>query len=373
MINESFEEIFTYEALYRAHLRGRVAKRGKKPLVNFETKQLLNVYDVYARLQRGGIYKYRYHSFTVYEPKMRVIQTLCYADRVVQRVLCDNVLAPYFTRHAVADNCVCQKGKGTGYALARFENMLRSHIRAHGVRGWFLKCDVLKYFPSIPHENLKKVICKHIRDERLKQFITGIIDSFHTSPEYLEKYAIPSLGAGERTERGIPIGNQTSQIFGMFYLDPVDRFVKEKLRVKVYSRYMDDFVLVHEDKFFVLNARKEITRIVGELGLQLNEKTQIFPLKNGVTYLGFRYTVTQSGKVVKTVKKQTKRRLRWRSRLLKKAYLDGVIDADRVRTSLAAAHGHLCHSKSYRLQKELFDRLKKITNQGMIIKHGKRR
>ncbi len=154
----------------------------------------------------------------------------------------------------------------------------------------------------------------------------------------------------------------------MYYLNEVDRLIKEKLRVKVYSRYMDDFVLVHEDRRFLQHALEEIQKTVTELGLKFNSKTQIFPLKNGVTYLGFRYFFTPDGKLIKTVKKKTKRRLRWRARLLKKARLDGIIDGERVRQSLAAFHGHLKFSQSYKIETELSKKLAPYATDGAGIR-----
>lgn len=363
MIEVTFDEVFTYENIYRAHMRGRLAKRDKKPLVKFESAMLGNLYELYRKLNQGTFKLGGYNHFTVHEPKKREIQTLNYSDRVVQHVLCDDVLAPYFTQRAIADNCVCQIGKGSHYALRRFEDKLRNFIRAHGTKGYILKCDILKYFPSIPHDRLKEIFCGELRDDRLKKLVTHIIDSYHTSAGYLHQYGYDCLSPDpEKSGRGVPIGNQTSQIFGMFYLNKVDRLVKEKLRVKIYSRYMDDFVLVHEDKEFLRAALKEISLAVESLGLKFNSKTQIFPLKNGVTYLGFKYRVTPTGKVVKTVKPKTKRRLRSRTRLLKKAYLDGIIDSERVRQSLAAFHGHLKHSKGYRLEKEVAAKLSAIAH-----------
>ena len=315
------------------------------------------IYELYTQLQ-GGTYKLsKYHTFVVYEPKRREIQTLYYSDRVVQHVLCDDVLAPYFTKRAIIDNCVCQKGKGSHFALARFENMLKSFISKHGPNGYFLKCDVLKYFPSIPHAQLKSAVCSEILDKKLRDYVAYVIDSFHTSPDFLSKYGLESLGDGDKTERGIPIGNQSSQIFGMYYLDPVDRLVKEQLHLPVYSRYMDDFVAVHQDKEYLKQALKEIEKMAEKLGVKLNAKTQIFPLKNGVTYLGFRYHVTPTGKIVKTVKKQTKRRFRWRTRLLKKAYIEGYIGEERVKATIAALHGHMCHGKNVKLEQEIHKKL----------------
>lgn len=357
MITITYEELFTYKALYRGHLCGRRSKRDKKPLVRFEMEMLDRLNELYERIKSGKYAPGKYNTFTVRVPKMREIQTQAYENRVVQHVLCDNVLTPYFTKRAILDNAACQKGKGMHFALDRFEAMLHAHIRKHGVKGYFLKCDILKYFPSIPHKRLKEIICAHVEDERIKKLIENIIDSYHTKRTFLDKYAIPYRGSGERTGRGIPIGNQTSQIFGMFYLDKVDRLIKEKLRIKVYSRYMDDFVLLHEDREYVKRAFAEITEAVKYLGLTLNAKTQILPIKNGITYLGYRFIITPTGKVIKTIKKTAKKRLRWRARIVKKAYLDGIIPLERVHASLAAFHGHLKGGDNYRFEKELKEKL----------------
>lgn len=357
MITITYDELFNYENLYRGHMRGRRSKRDKKPLVHFEIAMLSNLAilndSIYTDKYKPG----KYSTFTVKIPKMREIQTQPYDNRVVQHVICDNMLTPYFSARAIIDNGACQKGKGMHFALERFERMLHNHIKKHGVTGYFLKCDILKYFPSIPHKRLKEVICSHIVDERIKQLIKDIIDSYHTKASFLDKYDIPYRAVGENTGRGIPIGNQTSQIFGMFYLNKVDRIIKERLQIKVYSRYMDDFVLLHEDKEYVKYALAEITKAVEYLGLKFNTKTQIMPIKNGITYLGFRFIITPTGKVIRTVKKVTKKRLRWRARLVKKAYLDGIIPKERVDASLAAFHGHLKGSNSNEFEQELKHRL----------------
>lgn len=357
MIKTNYDELFTYQSLYQAHLRGRRCKRDKKPLVRFEMITLDHLHILYDKIRTEKYKPSKYSTFTVRIPKIREIQTQPYENRVVQHVLCDNLLTPYFEKRAILDNAACQKGKGMHYALDRFERMLQAHVKKHGVTGYFLKCDILKYFPSIPHKRLKQVICSHIEDERIKKLIESIIDSYHTKAAFLKKYDIPYSGKGDITGRGIPIGNQTSQIFGMFYLNKVDRLIKEQLRIKVYSRYMDDFVLLHEDKEYVKNALEEIKKAVKYLGLLLNAKTQIIPIKNGITYLGFRFVITSTGKVVRMVKKETKKRLRGRAKLLKKAYLDGIIPLERVEASLAAFHGHLHKGDNYRFEEELKNKL----------------
>lgn len=357
MITQKFDDIFTFEALYRAHLKGRLCKRDKRPLVRFEMRTLQHLYALYKKVRDGNFKFGSYSAFIVYEPKKREIQTLPYSARVIQHILCDDVLMPYFSARAIEDNCVCQLGKGSHYALERFEKMLRTHIRKHGTNGYFLKCDILKYFPSIPHDGIKRTFCTQIKDDKLRSLVESIIDGYHTNSAYLRKYGIQPIGDGDSSGRGVPIGNQTSQIFGMFYLDKLDRVIKEQLRIKVYSRYMDDFLLVHEDKQTLKNTLDLIRSMLSGMGLKLNSKTQIFPIKNGVTYLGFRYHVTETGKVIKTVKKPSKRRIRWRIRLLKKAYLDNLIDGERIKVSVASMHGHIAHAKSYRIKQEIDNKL----------------
>ena len=268
---------------------------------------------------------------------------------------------PYFSRHAIIDNCVCQVGKGMHFALKRFECALKKFTVKHKQNGYVLKCDILKYFPSIPHKQILEILKKHIKDKKILKLMEDIIDSFHTDISYLNKYNILPLYQNDnmlKTNRGLPIGNQTSQILGMFYLDSVDRYIKEKLKIKIYSRYMDDFILVHENFEVLKNALCIIKQLTQKLGLSLNSKTQIFPLKNGVTYLGFRYYVQKNGKVLKFVAKKTISRFKARAKLLNKAYFDGAINNQRVLQSVIAYHGHLAHGNCYWLERGLIKKIK---------------
>ncbi|MDE5990378.1 MAG: RNA-directed DNA polymerase [Clostridia bacterium] len=353
MITISYEELFTFENLYKAHLKSRCARRTKKPIVKFEIDMLSHLYDIYYKLNSGKFKFGRYHTFYVREPKLREIQNMKYADRIVQRTICDNMLAPYFSTKVIYDNCVCQKGKGLHFALERFEKMLRKQIDKFGVNCYFLKCDILKYFACIPHDNLKKKILPHFEDEKIKKLICDIIDGYHTKSDFLAKYGVEPLGAGERTKRGVPIGNQTSQIFGMYYLDTIDRLIKEKLRIKTYSRYMDDFVMAHPDLEYLKKVLNILHLACSDIGLALNAKTQIFPFKNGITYLGYHYKITENGKIIKTVKKTTKRRFRQKTSLLNKAYIEGLIDYKRLQQSSSSILGHLSHAKSVKFTREL--------------------
>lgn len=368
MIKDKFEDVFCFENLYKAHIRGRRAKRNKRQVVVYELSLIYNLQTMLNKILSNKYKVVKYHDFVIYEPKRRQIQTLLYRDRVVQHVLCDNLLAPYFSKRAVIDNGACQIGKGTHYTLDRLVANTVKMIRREGTADLYvLKCDILKYFPSIPHAQLKRQVLHHIEDKRLRDFVTMIIDSYHTAPKYLTEYNIPIIGpcgphpfnpSMVTTGRGLPIGNQTSQIFGMFYLDTLDRFVKEKLRVKCYSRYMDDFIIVHHDKLFLRNALKQISALLDTLGLQLNEKTKIFPLKQGITYLGFRMFFFPNGRVVKKVAYKTVKRFVARAKLINYAFAHGLIKVPRVQATLAAYHGHLKHGNCRKLEIKLFKLIK---------------
>lgn len=271
----------------------------------------------------------------MYEPKKRTIHALRYRDRVVQHCLCDEVLEPLFEKRLIYDNAACRKGKGTLFAVNRLSLFLRKFYRIHGNNGYFLKCDVRKFFDSIGHDQLKAILRRIIQDRSIYALCEMIIDSYETS-----------LG------KGLPLGNQSSQWFALLYLDGLDRLCKERLRLKYYTRYMDDIVIVHEDKNYLhecVHQMREFAQF--ERGLTFNEKTQIFPLKNGVEYLGFRFALSDSGAVVRRVKTSSKLRYKRRLWRYQTLYREGWIEMSDIRQSLAGFHGHLKHGDAYWLRR----------------------
>ena len=145
--------------------------------------------------------------------------------------------------------------------------------------GYFLKCDIRKYFDNFDHNLLRQKLAHMFRDQDVFSLLCDIIGSYEKSPG-----------------KGLPLGNQCSQWFALYYLDSLDRLVKERLRVR---RYIDDFVLVHESKDVLRECLVSIQAHCATLGLELNEKAQIFPIKNGVDYFGWRHYLTSAGRVVR--------------------------------------------------------------------------
>lgn len=368
MIEEDYSMFCDFLTFYCAHQAARRCKTTKKPIVKFDLEQGINLQKLVEQMENGTYKVKGYQSFYVYQPKKRQIQALRYEDRIVQHVLCDNFLMPYFSKRVIYDNSACQQGKGHHFALRRITQFLHKYYNNYGADGYVLKCDILKFFPSIPHTIVKKMVGDHIRDEKVKKLFFDIIDSYQTTKGFMKKYGIRYTEpvytkhgwVPKPITRGVPIGNQTSQIIGMIYLDKVDRLVKEKLGIKYYSRYMDDFILIHPSKEYLRECLEKIRYVVEkELKLQFNNKTQIFPLKNGFQYLGFNFYLKSNGKVIKNVKKATKLRFKSRIRFLNKFYPLQKIDQTTAISVLASYHGHLKNSTNGKaVERQMKKRLK---------------
>lgn len=332
-----YEMLYDFQNLYAAHKSARKGKLGKIEVIGFEMNLAKNLCDLQKEL-RNRAYRHKgYHQFRIYEPKEREIFAPSYADRVVQHCLCDNILAPVLDARLIYDNAACRKGKGTHFALDRLSGFMRDFYRKHGTNGYFLKCDIRKYFPNINHNVLKSKLKRVFGDSEVFELLCRIIDSYENSPG-----------------TGLPLGNQASQWFALYYLDSIDRLIKEKLQVRYYSRYMDDFVLLHQGKGFLQECLAKIRNVCeSDLKLDLNEKTQIFPLKNGVDYLGWHFYLTGSGKVIRKLRNSKKRSLKRHFKKMAQNYQDWQIDFEDIKRRVKSTNGHLIHGNTYRLRNKL--------------------
>lgn len=333
-----YEKIYDFQNLYKAHTVARKGKRNTREVIEFEMNLGENLTRLSEALKSGTYNMLGYYSFAVYDPKFRVIHALHYRDRVVQHCLCDEVLAPILDKKLIYDNAACRIGKGTHFAISRISKFLRDFYNKYGEDGYFLKCDIRKFFNNINHEVLKDKLSAAIEDGRILDILYQIIDSFEVTPG-----------------KGIPLGNQTSQWFAIFYLDGFDRLIKEKMGIKYYSRYMDDSVLIHPDKEYLCACLRQMQEYAKPLGLDFNEKTEIFPLKNGVDYLGWHIYLTESGKVIRKVRQQTKYKYKRRLKYFQEAYAEGTMDFSEIDQVLSSYRAHLAHGHTYKLQKKISD------------------
>lgn len=306
---DRFDRVISFDALHKGLRKSRRNVMWKDSVAGYTLDALKNTVKLREELLDGSYEISKYQRFMVYEPKKREIVATRFRDRQFQRSLCDLILYKDMTRGFIHDNCACQIGKGVDFALDRLEAHLRKYYRKHGRDGWVLKCDIHHFFPETPHESAKAAVRKRVKDDRAYAAAARIIDSFGG-------------------DRGIGLGSQVSQLVELAVLDDIDHYIKERLRIRHYIRYMDDFILIHEDREVLENALEVIRAMVEDLGLQLNKKTQIFPLKQGIMFLKWHFILTESGKVIRKISRKNVTRERRKLKKLAEQIRAGKIQEE---------------------------------------------
>ncbi|MCO7643737.1 reverse transcriptase/maturase family protein [Pseudomonas sp. S 311-6] len=327
--NNLFEKISTFDALYAAYRGARRGKRDSRPCMYFERRLEENIIGLLNDLEHGSYRVGPYRSFAVHEPKTRTITALTlFRDRVLQHAIV-TAISPIWEARFISDSYACRIGKGTHAGADRVQEMMRECLRQHG-RVYALKADVRRYFASIHHDTLKSLLARRIADRRMLALLFLIIDSYHTPgcPGY-----------------GIPIGSLTSQLFANIYLDALDQHVKCRLRVRWYVRYMDDWVIIGPSKAELHGLRLALTQWLDvNLGLELNQKTQVFPVSaghgRGLDFLGYHMWPHR-----RRLRKASLKRFKRRVRRLRRDYATGNTTLPEIRQQLSswlahAKHGH---------------------------------
>ena len=332
-----FSGLSSFEALHRAWGRVIRGRRHQTDVLQFERDLESNLIDI----QNSLIWKtYRtgpYYHFRVFEPKEREIAALPLKDRVVQHALIE-AIEPIWTCRFISDSYACQTGKGMHAGADRAQTFLRATLREHGII-YVLKADIARFFPSVCHDALKRMIARRVACKDTLWLIDSIIDSV----------AEP----GATLPRGIPIGNLTSQIFANIYLHELDEFVKHELRERRYVRYMDDFAIIGADKEHLHRVRVAVDDFLyAHLGLRLNRKTQVFPVSatNGraLDFLGYRIWPTH-----RKIRKDSAGRIRRKMKRMARQYHEGKITLDQVRQVVMSWVGHAGHASTYTLRSRI--------------------
>jgi retron-type reverse transcriptase len=192
-----------------------------------------------------------YHTFRIFDPKPRMISAAPYRDRVVHHALC-NVIIPPIERTFIRDSYANRTGFGSHRALRRFTEFARTHR-------YILQCDIRQYFPSIDRAILKTMLRRKIKCPETLWLIDTIVDNSNAQePVFHNYFPGDELLTPITRPHGLPIGNLTSQFFANFYLSGFDRFVKERLNIGAYLRYVDDFALFSDDRSQLVTARLAI-------------------------------------------------------------------------------------------------------------------
>ncbi len=332
-----YPSIYDFESLYKAYLRSRLGKRDRPSVQVFEQNLEGNLIQLQNELIWNEYRTGRYHNFEVYEPKRRLVASLPFRDRVLQHSLVA-VIEPLWETRFIEHSYACRPGRGMHKGADAVQGMLRKVKREHG-KVYALKADIAKYFPSINHAILQRLLARHIACEQTLALCYEIMGS--------------TVAANEPNPCGIPIGNLTSQLWANIYLHELDKFAKHVIKARHYVRYMDDFVLIHHDKDWLHQARAVIDTFLEEhLALQTNAKTQVFPVSisqgRGLDFLGYHIWPTH-----RRLRKSSIRRMHRTMRKLQRMYARGEVELDQVRQTVVSWSAHASHADTHGLQHKL--------------------
>lgn len=285
---------FSFQELVHAYFDCRKHKRNKASALNFECNLERNLVQLFNELKQGSYTPGKAICFVVTHPKPREVWAADFRDRIVHHLLYNRV-APQFLNSFIADSCACIPGRGTLYAARRLEAKIRSVTQNWSKPAHYLKCDLSNFFVSIDKHILHRLLAKKISEPWWLQLAELIL--FHDprlnvevrgQHELLKRVPSHKRLSNQSADKGLPIGNLSSQFFANIYLNELDQFVKHRIRAKHYIRYMDDFVLMHESATWLNAALDDINLfLTTQLDAQLNpKKTILQPVDRGVDFVG---------------------------------------------------------------------------------------
>lgn len=334
-------DFLDFDLMYDALKKSCNNVRWKTSITSYETNAIKNTTKLIQEIKNGTYEISEYSNFTITEPKERHIQATRIRDRQVQRSLCDNYLYDAITSCFIYDNCACQKGKGTDFTYKRIKTHLSKSFREYGNNSfWYLKCDIHHFFESIDHEKLKEFVKKRVKFDLELSLVFQVIDSFGN--------------------RGLGLGSQLSQLLALLYLNELDHIIKEKLHMKHYVRYMDDFCIFSNSKEELINCLDSINEYLKSIGLELNRKTTIQPIYRKIKFMNWKFTVTETGKVLMIQDRCKIRDKRKKLAKMLNLVMTNKMKPEYFKQSLNGIIAHLEKGNSYTIIKEFKSYIKNV-------------
>ncbi len=309
-------QVCSFENLYKALRHCRRGVMWKDSVARYSLAGPLNVYYLSQDLKNNTYHLGEYFKFKVYEPKERDIVSTRIRDRVFEHSFNVNYFYPQMTKSFIYDNVACQNGKGNEMGRKRLRRHMQHYYRRYDTNGWVLKVDIKSFFASIDHDIAIQTINNRLDDLWARKVGEMVVRSF---------------GTKEFPHTGLGLGSELTQIIALAILDPLDHIIKEKLHIKYYIRYMDDLILIHHEKQYLKQCLKKIVLWLKEHKFNINQnKTQIFPLSQGITFLGFCFRLTDTGKILMTLPHQKISHERRKLMRLVKRVKQGIMTKDQV-------------------------------------------
>lgn len=348
VLDNCYEEICEFDSLYQSHLKARRGKRYRDDVLRFSDNLEENLIGLENDLLWQSYAVGRYRVFYVREPKLRLVMALQYRDRIVQWAIYRK-LYPFYDRQFIEDSYACRQNKGSHMAADRLQYWLRQ-VSRKPEKWYYLKLDISKYFYRVDHAVLLEILSRRIKDQRLMWLLETIINCED------QRFGLPAGYSPEQCTEdmwlwdvGMPIGNLTSQLFANLYLNELDQYCKHTLRLHYYIRYMDDIVILSDDKKALGAIKEDLEAFLRDnLHLDLNQKTTIRPISLGVDFVGYHMWATH-----RKLKKQTARRIIRNVKRMSELIAAGEMSKMEFYRVVASYRGVLQHCDSYGLRCKL--------------------
>ncbi|MDP1696088.1 MAG: reverse transcriptase/maturase family protein [archaeon] len=274
--NNLYEEICSINNLILAWRKARKHKTKKDYVKEFEKDTLGSLLKLQKELLEQTYSPQPLVTFILRDPKTRKISKSAFRDRIIHHAIV-NIIEPIFDKRFIYDSCANRIGKGNLFALKRFDEFKRKVSQNNTRECFVLKADIKHYFQEVNHEVLLKIIERRMNDKEVICLIKKILANL-------------AVNRGGERQKSMPLGNLTSQFFANVYLNELDYFIKHKLKVKYYLRYVDDFVILHENKEQIKEWKEQIDEFLRNcLKIELHpDKSRIILLSQGVDFVGFK-------------------------------------------------------------------------------------
>lgn len=348
-IRNVFEEATSFTSLLQAEHDVSKGKGGKRDVLLFERNLEDNILDLSAMLRRGEIPKVKYSSFYVYVPKLRKVIYIDYPSKIIQRAVY-NTINPRLNRGFIPETYACIEGRGQLAAMLKVQQWMR-RTRTRLGEWYYYKFDVAKFFYRIDHERLIALLRHKIGDRRMTDLLEYYICNTGAPfglPLCENQQEVPE--SDMLYEVGIPIGGGLSHTLGNLYLDPLDQFIKRKLGVKEYARYMDDGVMFDTNKQRLKDNGKRAEEFLNErLLLEFNKKTALRPVRSGLEFVG---CVIHDDHTI--LRKSTTLRMKRRLSQIEREYNRGEITLEKAMQTVASYRAMLKHVDMDRFEQNLW-------------------
>ena len=363
---DDFLSLISYRALFKANHKSKSGVTWKTSVQRYQLNLLKNIEKTRKDLLRGKDISKGFVEFdTMERGKLRHIKSVHYSERVVQRSLCDNALVPMLSRGLIYDNGACLPGKGIDQSLDRLETHLHRFYRANHFsnEGWAVLFDFSSFFDNILHNRCFAEYRKHFRDKRIMWLLSCFVVPFGCSNAgrrnntHLRK----KNPLTDYTGKSLGLGSQVSQITAVAYPNALDHYIKERLRVRFYGRYMDDGYMLFRTKESARKAIAALNRLCPVLGIVLNpKKTRIVKIKYGIKFLKVKMTLTASGKVKRRMTRKSIVRQRRKLKKFATFVRNGEMSIEEVVNSHASWKGHAIRRDGLKAAEKLDELLQSL-------------